>query len=106
MKPLWMTGVLTGALVLLSGCAHFMPTAQPQTLHYQCGTMPLTVTLNPGQKVDSVTFLLDGEPHTLPQVPAASGTRYSDDRYTFWSKGKQTFIVRGDRIIVNDCVLQ
>ncbi|UPT55680.1 MliC family protein [Dickeya zeae] len=102
MKPLFMAG----ALVLLSGCAHFMPTAQPQTLHYQCGTMPLTVTLNPGQKVDSVTFLLDGESHTLPQVPAASGARYSDDRYTFWSKGQQAFIVRGDRIIVNDCVLQ
>ncbi|RNM07494.1 MliC family protein [Dickeya undicola] len=101
MKPLLIAGV-----VLLSGCAQLMPTAKPQTLHYQCGTMPLTVILTPASQGDSVTFLLDGVSHTLPQVPTASGTRYSDDRYAFWSKGNQAFIVRGDRIIVNDCVLK
>ncbi|ACT06577.1 putative lipoprotein [Dickeya chrysanthemi Ech1591] len=98
--------LITGVLLLLSGCAQLMPAAKPQTLHYRCGTMPLTVTLNPDPQGDSATFLLDGESHTLPQVPAASGTRYSDERYAFWSKGNQAFIVRGDRIIVNDCVLQ
>ncbi|MEI7187159.1 MliC family protein [Dickeya dianthicola] len=107
MKPLLIAGVLLIVdVVLLSGCAQLMPAATPQTLYYQCGTMPLTVTLNPSSQGGSVTFLLDGESHTLPRVPAASGTRYSDDRYAFWIKGNQAFIARGDRIIVNDCVLK
>lgn len=62
MKPLLIAGV-----VLLSGCAQLMPAAKPQTLYYQCGTMPLTVTLNPGPQGDSVTFLLDGESHLCPR---------------------------------------
>ncbi|NKI73792.1 lysozyme inhibitor [Dickeya sp. CFBP 2040] len=101
MKPLLIAGVL-----LLSGCSHLMPAAKPQTLHYQCGTLPLTVMLNPDPQGGSATFLLDGESHTLPRVPAGYGTRYSDDRYAFWRNGNQAFIARGDRIIVNDCVLK
>jgi len=51
-----------------------------------------------------VDFLLDGNQLKLKQVAAASGTRYSDGNYTFWSKGPQAFVQRGDDIILNDCV--
>ncbi|WP_192459455.1 MliC family protein [Musicola keenii] len=98
MKP-WLA---VCGIVLLSGCALIAPKPQSRILYYQCGTMPLTVT----QSAKQVVFLLDGESHTLPEVSAASGTRYSDNRYTFWSKGRQAFIMRGERVIVSDCTLR
>jgi membrane-bound inhibitor of C-type lysozyme len=51
-----------------------------------------------------VSMVLDGEQLKLKQVEAASGTRYSDGRYTFWSKGNQAFVQRGDNVIIDDCV--
>ncbi|MEQ9769441.1 MliC family protein [Pectobacterium jejuense] len=102
-----MKRLLTGtALILLSGCSYFGHKQTVETLHYQCGTMPLTVTLQQGgEATPQVSFLLDGERLTLPQVVSASGVRYSNDTYTFWSKGDRAFIQRGERVIVDDCVL-
>ncbi len=88
----------------LAGCSqlHHEPPAPTEQLHYQCGTTPLTVTLDkPAQQVD---FLLDGKQLKLKQVEAASGTKYSDGQYTFWSKGPAAFVQRGEVIILDDCV--
>ncbi|QCR36267.1 MliC family protein [Nissabacter sp. SGAir0207] len=96
--------LLTGAALLaLAGCSHFghAPAAQP--VHYRCGTLPLTVTLAPDRH--SVSLLLDGEQLHLTQVEAASGARYSDGRYTFWSQGARALVQRGDDVIINDCVV-
>ncbi|QTF08569.1 lysozyme inhibitor [Brenneria izadpanahii] len=103
MKPL-----LAGAvLILLSGCSYFGHQQSVKTLSYQCGTMPLTVTLRQGNASSpQASFLLDGDRHALPQVVSASGEKYSDGTYTFWSKGNHAFIQRGERVIVDDCVLQ
>lgn len=101
MKPL-----LIAAVLLLSGCTRLVPSPPLQTLHYQCGTMPLTVNLHMADRNESVSFLLDGELHTLYLVVASSGSRYSDGKYTFWRKQQQALIMRGERIIVNDCVLR
>nr|WP_113869093.1 MliC family protein [Brenneria salicis]NMN91874.1 membrane-bound inhibitor of C-type lysozyme [Brenneria salicis ATCC 15712 = DSM 30166]RBP58335.1 membrane-bound inhibitor of C-type lysozyme [Brenneria salicis ATCC 15712 = DSM 30166]RLM29339.1 lysozyme inhibitor [Brenneria salicis ATCC 15712 = DSM 30166] len=101
-----MKRVLTGmALVLLSGCSYFAAKPTVETLHYQCGTMPLTVTMLPAETSSQASFLLDGERHVLPQVVSASGAKYSDGTYTFWSKGNQAFVQRGERVIVDDCTL-
>ncbi|AHF77085.1 Membrane-bound lysozyme inhibitor of c-type lysozyme [Sodalis praecaptivus] len=78
--------------------------AQTETLHYQCGTLPLTVTLD--NVHERVNFILDGQQLSLPQVATASGARYSDGQYSFWSKGERAFIERQDKIIVDDCVIQ
>ncbi|QDY41815.1 MliC family protein [Candidatus Pantoea soli] len=100
MKKLMM---LTGA-ALLSGCGmlHSAPEA-PQTLHYQCGTLPLTVTQDNARQ--QVSFILDGKPLTLTQTVSASGARYSDGTYVFWSKGNSAFVERHDKIVINDCEL-
>ncbi|WP_313686590.1 MliC family protein [Pantoea sp.] len=97
--------IIIGGVLLLSGCGLIPKHAeQPQTLHYQCGTLPLTVTLdNPRQQV---SFILDGKPLTLTQTVSASGTRYSDGTYVFWSKGNGAFVERNDKIVINDCELQ
>jgi len=94
---------LAGLLVALSGCSYFHPENQEQvqTLHYTCGTLPLTVKLDNSK--EEVSLIMDGEQLVLKQQVAASGTRYSDGHYTFWSKGDTAFVERNDRIIVNDC---
>ena len=88
----------------LAGCSQFSHQAESPTeeLHYQCGTLPLTVTLD--KPAQQVSMVLDGEQLKHKQVEAASGTRYSDGRYTFWSKGNQAFVQRGDNVIIDDCV--
>ncbi|MCW2478682.1 MliC family protein [Candidatus Symbiopectobacterium sp. NZEC135] len=98
-------GVLLG-VVILSGCSGFNRQTPVKTLHYQCGTLPLTVTLRQDIQPAEVHFLLDGERLQLPQVVAASGTKYSNNRYTFWSKGDSAFIERSGHIIADDCLLQ
>nr|WP_235955986.1 MliC family protein [Rouxiella aceris] len=91
--------------IALAGCSQIAhKPAEPVQLHYQCGTTPLTVTLDkPAQRVD---MLLDGVQLHLPQVQAASGTRYSDGHYTFWSKGTTAKVQRGDDVIIDDCQLR
>ncbi|CNI34244.1 putative lipoprotein [Yersinia rohdei] len=88
-------------LVLLSGCSLVQP--KNETLHYQCGGTQLTVMQDNQQ--DKVSLILDGKQLSLPQVRAASGAKYSDGRYTFWSKGNSAFVERDDKVIINDCVL-
>lgn len=98
-------GMLLGGMIL-SGCSGFNPSTAEKTLHYQCGTLPLTVTLKRDTQPAEAHFLLDGERLQLPQVVAASGTKYSNSRYTFWSKGDRAFVARDEHIIADDCLLQ
>lgn len=104
--------VIASISLILAGCSQLGVQEpqeelqkEPQTvqLHYQCGTLPLSVTLD--KTAQEVTFLLDGKQLNLVQVESASGAKYSNGQYTFWSKGRAAFIERGERIIVNDCVL-
>lgn len=99
-------GYVAAMLVALSGCSYFQAGSQEQvrTLHYTCGTLPLTVNLD--DKKSEVSLILDGQALVLKQQPAASGTRYGDGHYVFWSKGDSAFIERNDKIIINDCQLQ
>jgi len=87
---------------ILAGCSQFTHQPPVQTLHYQCGTLPLTVrqSIRPPQ----VSFILDGRQLTLQEVISGSGVRYSDGHYTFWSKGNNAFIEREGKIIINDCI--
>ncbi|WP_431222532.1 MliC family protein [Serratia sp. L9] len=94
--------LIAAGILLLAGCSYVMP-QKSQTLHYQCGTTPLTVSLN-GEE-STVSFLMDGEQLKLKQVLAASGAKYSDGKYTFWSKGQNAFVERNDKVIMNDCML-
>ncbi|MGE1561567.1 MliC family protein [Pantoea septica] len=98
-------GLTLAAALLLSGCGLLHKQAEaPQTLHYRCGTLPLTVTLDNAS--EQVSFIMDGQPLTLKRAISASGARYSDGKYVFWTKGDTAFIERDDKIVVNDCELQ
>lgn len=98
-------GLSLAAVLLLAGCGLMNRQAeQPQTLHYRCGTLPLTVTLDNAN--EQVSFIMDGQPLTLKRAMSASGARYSDGKYVFWTKGESAFIERDDKIVINDCALQ
>lgn len=98
-------GLLAVAAILsVAGCARQQGGSDVQTLHYQCGTLPLTVRQD--NRLAQVSFILDGKQLNLPQRVAASGSRYDNGHYAFWSKGDHAFIERAGRIIINDCVLQ
>jgi membrane-bound inhibitor of C-type lysozyme len=97
--------LLLSSIAVLSGCGMLhQPEQTPQQLRYQCGTLPLTVTQDNAKQ--QVSFILDGKPLTLAQTVAASGTRYSDGTYVFWSKGNSAFVERNNKIVINDCELQ
>lgn len=99
MKPL----ISALMLLTLAGCSTSDQKPTEEILHYQCGTTPLTVTLD--RQRQEVSFLFDGQPLTLAQTLSASGARYSNGQYTFWSKGNGAFVERDDKVIVDDCVL-
>ncbi|CAI0860545.1 MliC family protein [Serratia proteamaculans] len=93
--------IAAGALAL-AGCSYVLP-QNSQTLHYQCGTTPLTVSLD--GKESTVSLLMDGEQLKLKQVLAMSGAKYSDGKYTFWSKGQNAYLERNGKVIMSDCTL-
>jgi len=98
-------GIILAAALMLAGCGLMSKQPEaPQTLHYRCGTLPLTVTLDNAS--EQVSFIMDGQPLTLKRAISASGARYSDGKYVFWSKGQSAFIERDDKVVVNDCELQ
>lgn len=92
---------------LLAGCSYynqFVDRMHTDTLEYQCDEKPLTVKLNnPGKEV---SFVYDNKLLNLQQGLSASGTRYTDGVYVFWSKGDSATVYKRDRIIMNNCQLQ
>jgi len=49
---------------------------------------------------------LDGETLTLAQIPAASGTRYSDGTTTLYTKGEEAFVEVNGETTYADCLAQ
>lgn len=93
--------------MLLTGCSvynQFVERMQTDTLEYQCDEKPLTVKLNNTRQ--EVSFIYDNQLQTLKQGVSASGARYTDGIYVFWSKGDSATIYKRDRIVLNNCQLQ
>lgn len=93
--------------LMLAGCStynQFMERMQTDTLEYQCEGKPLTVHLNnPRQQV---SFIYDNKQLNLIQGVSASGARYTDGIYVFWSKGNEATVYKRDHIVLNNCQLQ
>jgi membrane-bound inhibitor of C-type lysozyme len=73
------------------------------TLAYQCDEKPLTVKIN--QTRQQASFVLDNQQLTLQQGLSASGARYTDGVYVFWSKGDGATVYKHDRNVLNNCQL-
>ncbi|HFZ8996722.1 TPA: C-type lysozyme inhibitor [Citrobacter freundii] len=93
--------------LLLSGCSvynQFVERMQTDTLQYQCDEKPLTVQMNNTRQ--QVSFVYDSKLLTLKQGISASGARYTDGIYVFWSKGDDATVYKRDTIVLNNCQLQ
>ena len=94
--------------VLLSGCSYYnqiMDRMHTDTLEYQCDDdKPLSVKLDNSRQ--QVSFVYDDKSLTLDQGLSASGARYTDGIYVFWSKGDSATVYKRDRIVLNNCQLQ
>ncbi|UAN24032.1 C-type lysozyme inhibitor [Enterobacter sp. JBIWA003] len=99
--------LLIAAPFLLSGCSVYnqlLERMQTDTLEYRCDEKPLTVKLNnPRQEA---SFVYDNKLLTLKQGISASGARYTDGIYVFWSKGDSATVYKRDRIVLNKCQLE
>jgi membrane-bound inhibitor of C-type lysozyme len=52
---------------------------------------------------DTMALSFGGETLILQRERAASGTKYSNGRTTFWSKGDEAFIERDGQIVNRQC---
>lgn len=86
------------ALAGLTACA----ADRPSEMHYQCenGQPVMTHIMNDSK----IAVQYDGVIHVLQRAPAASGTRYTDANYEWWSKGvtQGTLTPRGGKAIKCD----
>ena len=92
---------------LLSGCANFAFLDQQETpvTRYHCDEGYLEVQRDDVSK--TVSFSVDGKALTLSQGLSATGQRYSDGVYVFWSDGNNVAtIYNHDWIIRHNCVVE
>ena len=54
----------------------------------------------------SNSFVYDNQLLHLKQGISASGARYTDGIYVFWSKGEEATVYKRDRIVLNNCQLK
>jgi len=107
MKKILFAVVPLIAPLMLSGCSYynqFVERMNTDTLQYQCEEKPLTVHLNNTRQ--QVDFIYDNQQQTLTEGISASGARYTDGIYVFWSKGDSATVYKRDRIVLNNCQLQ
>jgi membrane-bound inhibitor of C-type lysozyme len=78
------------------------------TITYQCAanqTLAVRVIpATPGKGEEVQLTLPDKSALTLPRVVSASGAKYSNGNFTFWSKGNTAFVEQGDAVVLKDCV--
>jgi putative lipoprotein len=64
-----------------------------QVMVYECGDYDFVTYSEPGE----VALYTSSDQRALPQVPAASGVKYTDDEVTFWSHGNEAMLDLGSR---------
>ncbi|MTD39764.1 lysozyme inhibitor [Erwinia sp. CPCC 100877] len=96
---------------MLGGCSYYhsvynamMDKMNTNTLEYQCDEQPLSVSQNSNR--GEVHFVYNDKVLRLKQGISASGVRYSDGIYVFWSKGDTATVWRQDSIVLHHCRLQ
>jgi membrane-bound inhibitor of C-type lysozyme len=80
--------------LLLAACA-----AQPAVVFRCEGGAELRAVFEDGR----VRLAFPGHRVELPRAISGSGARYSDGRLTFWNKGREAFVQRGDSIVYRAC---
>ena len=89
-------------LLVVSGCAA-QPAGEKRVI-FRC---PQGEAIEATIRDEAVAVTLpDGVTAVLPQVISASGARYSNGATTLWNKGNTVFIMKGDVVVLKDCVAE
>lgn len=107
--------VLTLISAMLFGCVPIQAPIPAEAVPVEAGSEDLiaaTFVCPDGTRLETlfdneartVTVTLPDGPVTLPQVPAASGARYSDGTITFWNTGNEALVEINDEIVFEACV--
>jgi membrane-bound inhibitor of C-type lysozyme len=96
----------TVALAAIMSCAQAKMATDQKWLsfRYPDGQTVMAQFHLPEDQFVNVRFA--GREMRLPHVISGSGARYSDDKTTFWNRGKSVLIEVDDKIVVQDCMLQ
>lgn len=101
---IWLT------LLILTGCQTTPkqpPSAWQKQVVYQCKEQAIAVVyLGQQHGPEYVRLNINNQPTELPRLIAASGIRYGDDHYVWWSKGKEGFLQQDGNTILHQCVEQ
>lgn len=72
----------------------------------QAGHKPVALVGGATGLIGDPSFKAANQLLHLKQGISASGARYTDGIYVFWSKGDEATVYKRDRIVLNNCQLQ
>jgi membrane-bound inhibitor of C-type lysozyme len=106
MKVVGKVGLGVVVLASMLSCSQANMETQQKWLSFRCpdGQTVMAQFHLPEDQFVNVRFA--GRELRLPHVISGSGARYSDDKTTFWNRGKSVLIEVDDKIVVQDCMLQ
>ncbi len=52
---------------------------------------------------DSARISVDGVTYELERVPSASGMKYTDGTWSYFGKGPEALLMKGEEVVMKDC---
>ena len=93
------------ALSLMLSCSTTKVETEQKWLSFRCPDgQTVMARFEPQDEFVNVRFA--GRELRLLHVISGSGARYSDGKTTFWNKGDSALMEVGDKVVVQDCMLQ
>lgn len=75
-----------------------VPVAEAQSLHYQCGDLLVSTSM----QGDAMRLSFSGRDIVMPHIPSGSGAKYGDGKGNeFWSKGEEAMLMLGGKEVGN-----
>ncbi len=102
----------TAFAFLITGCASTIKKGKENYLinriEYTCenGKKLNVLYFTTGEYAHYTRIQLEHTEYILESVPSASGAKYSDGKYTWWTKGFSGFLKIDNVITLRDCVSQ
>ena len=94
-------------LVLIVGClSDHTGSMRTRVTEYNCanGMTAHATYLTAAPDKYSVLIRIDRSHYDLSMVPSASGEKYTDGQFTWWTKGSTAFLEVDGRLVLRDCL--
>jgi len=99
-------GFAAAGLTAMLSCSQTNVETEKSWLGFRCpdGQTVMAQFHLPEDQFVNVPFA--GRDLRLPHVISGSGARYSDGKTTFWNRGDSALMEVGEKVVVQDCMLQ